>query len=104
MRAATGAHEQAGASAVRIGEGAAHVTEQLALEERRRHRAAVDRDERLVAPVGELVHRARDELLAGAGLAGDEHGRIAHRDSLRELERLLDRGDWCPPRRRTDRP
>jgi len=43
----------------RTGERAAGVAEQLALEQRRRHRGAVDRDERLVRARRLIVQRAR---------------------------------------------
>ena len=86
-----GLHEQAGARPLRVGERAADVTEQLALEERRRHRGAVDRDERLLAARRQVVERARDELLAGAALAGDQHGRVAVGDAADQLDRLADR-------------
>ena len=42
-------------------------------------RRAVDGDEGLVAPRARLVERARDELLAGAGLAADEDRRAPRR-------------------------
>jgi hypothetical protein len=57
------------------GEGAAHVPEQLALDQLRRDGRAVHLDERPVAARRLAVNRARDELLAGAVLAGDEHAR-----------------------------
>ena len=53
-----------------------HVPEQLALDQLRRDRGAVDLDERPVARGATgLVERARHQLLAGAVLAGDEHPR-----------------------------
>jgi len=70
-------NEQTGARSLRVGERAPNVTEQLALEERRRHRGAVDRDERLVAAWRQIVKRACDELFARAALARDEHGGVA---------------------------
>ena len=57
----------------RAGERAAHVAEQLRLEQRFRDRRAVHLDERHLALRAVVVDRARDQLLAGAGLAGDEH-------------------------------
>src|SRR6185503_10049970 len=90
--ARAGLHEQTCARALRIGERAAHVAKQLALEERRRHRGTVDGDERLIAARRQVVQRARDQLLAGTGLAGDEHGRIAVGDAAYELDRLANRG------------
>jgi hypothetical protein len=38
------------------------------------------------------VERARDELLADAGLAGDEHGRVRRRDAEHAVEQLAHRG------------
>ena len=61
---------------LRVGERALRVTEQLALEQRLGHRRAVDRDERPVLAPRPLVDRARDDLLAGAALAGDQHRRV----------------------------
>src|SRR5207245_8943408 len=55
------------------GEGAAPVTEELAVEQRLRESGAVDGDERLPGERPALVDRTRDELLAGAALAADEH-------------------------------
>ena len=55
------------------GERAAHVAEQLRLEQRLRNRAAVERDEPVRAPRAVVVNRARDDFLAGAGFAGDEN-------------------------------
>src|SRR5205807_8066247 len=56
--------------------GAALVPEHLALEELARHGGTVDLDEGPGAAGRELVDRAGDEVLARAGLAGDEHGDI----------------------------
>jgi len=41
---------------------------------------ASDRDERPLAPHGSLVNRNSGEFLARARFAGDEDGRIGHRD------------------------
>src|SRR5690606_38937761 len=73
------------AVALRVGEGATHVSEELALEEVRRHRGAVDRDTSTAAPTA-VVDRARDELLAGPALAGNEHRGVARADAIDELE------------------
>ncbi len=56
--------------------------EQLGLEQRLREGGAVDRDEGLVPPRAPVVQRARHQLLAGAALAGDQHGRVALGDGL----------------------
>ena len=65
-----------------------HVTEQLALEQRLGHRRAVDRDERARLAPAALVQRARDELLAGAALAGDQHGRVGLGDAVDQVADL----------------
>ena len=83
-RAAVGELEAPVRRCSRAGEGALLVAEELALDERRRERRAVDRDERPAAARARLVDRARDELLAGAGLAEEQHGRRRRRD-LAEL-------------------
>ena len=72
-------------------EGAALVTEQLRLDERLGERRAVDRDERRALARATRVERVRDQLLAGAALAADEHGRIALRDGVDALDELLHR-------------
>src|SRR5262245_31031692 len=67
------------------------MSEQLGLEERLGDGTAIDGGERLVAPGTERVNDLRDELLAGAALAGDEHVRVAagHRlDSIAQAQRL----------------
>jgi hypothetical protein len=67
----------------RAGEGAALVAEQRRLGQRRRDRAAVDDHERLLGAGARQVQGLRDQLLAGAGLAVDQHRQIGRRD-LRE--------------------
>src|SRR6185312_7260640 len=57
----------------RTGERALLVTEQLALDQLGRDRGAVELHERAIRALGVLVDRARDQLLAGAVLSGDEH-------------------------------
>src|SRR5439155_22884613 len=64
------------------GEGALFVTEQLALQEFRRQRRAVDLDERAIAARRSLMDRTRDQLFADAALAADEHRDVAVRDLL----------------------
>ena len=60
---------------VRAGERAALVAEQLGLEQRFGNRGAVDRDERLVGAGAGVVNAAREQLLARARLADEQHGR-----------------------------
>ena len=57
--------------------------EQLRLEQLRRQRRAVDGHERALAPLGQRVDGARHQLLAGARLAGDEHGGVRSRRRAR---------------------
>jgi len=78
-RPAIGGAHQAVAIGGRSGEGAAAVAEQLSLDEAGRERGAVDRDQRAAAPRA-VVDRARDPLLAGAGLAADLDGEGGIRD------------------------
>ena len=71
------------------GECAADVAEQLALEERLDDRRAVHGDEALRRARPELVKCAGDELLAGAGLAGDERRARVRRQPPDQAEDLL---------------
>ena len=64
------------------GERPLHVAEQLALDEVLGDGAAVDDDERRRGAVRASVNLAGDELLARAGLAGDEHADVGRRDLL----------------------
>src|SRR4029453_13569073 len=78
--------EQALAVAVRAGERAAEVPEELALEQRRRERRAVADHERANLQRRQVVQRAGDELLARPALAGDERRRGVAREALDERE------------------
>ena len=78
--AAVGDLEPADALVDGAGEGALDVAEQLALDQPRSDRAAVDLDQRPVAARAAAVHARGEELLAGAGLADDQHGGIRRRD------------------------
>ena len=71
-RAAGGRAEEPLASLIGAGERAALVPEQVALDQRVGDRAHVHGDERSGGALGALVHRAGDELLAGAALAEQE--------------------------------
>ena len=95
QRAAVGFLEEAGALADRAGEGAAGVAEQLGLEQIVGERRAVDRAQAAVAPRPEPMHAARDQLLAAAALAFDEHWK---RRARRAQDRRPQRS---PPRRST---
>ena len=57
------------------------MTEQFALDECFGEGAAVHRDERPAAAAAEAMHVARDQFLAGAGLADDQHVRVARREA-----------------------
>src|SRR6267154_132972 len=58
------------------GEGSAFVPEKLAFEKTGRHRRTVHFDEIPAAPRAKLVNRARDNLLARPGFAGDQDGGV----------------------------
>ena len=73
-RAALGVGERALAPRVRAGERAPLVAEQLALDELPRQRRHVEATKGRARRGPSCVKRARDELLAGPALAGDEHG------------------------------
>ena len=84
-RPAIGLNEEAGAGRAGVGEGAAHVPEQLTFQQRLGYGGTVDGDEGASAAPAAFVERARDELLTGAALAGDEHGGIRVRDPFEEI-------------------
>src|SRR3954467_5820314 len=74
--------ELARAAGIGAGECAALVSEELVLDERLRDRGAVQRDERLSHPRGELMQRAREKLFARSALAEQQHGGVTGRDAL----------------------
>src|SRR5947209_2400462 len=74
--------------AVGAGERAAPVAEQLALEHLARDGGAVEGDERLLRAGGEAMNRARENLLARAALAGDQHADGRGGDAPRERHQL----------------
>ena len=65
------------------------MAEQLALEEPLGDRGAVEAHVGAGAAGAEVVDRLRDELLAGAALAAQQHGGAALRDDLGGAEDLL---------------
>ena len=75
----------------RAGERALLVPEQLTLEQRLRQRRAVDLDQRPAGEARVAVQHRRDQFLAGAGFAGDQHGRVGARDPPDRLVDLLHR-------------
>ena len=76
----------------RVGEGAAHVAEQLAFEQRRRDAAEIDLDERTGAAPAVAVDGVGDQLLARAALAGNQHRRIGRADPAGDLQDLQQAG------------
>ena len=87
QRAAVGLQDLAApAGALRAGEGAGAVAEQLGLDQRLGQAGAVDGDEGAAGVRAGVVHRAREHLLAGAGLAAQQHRRLARDDAARGLE------------------
>ena len=58
------------------------MAEQFALQQGVGDRAAIDRNERPLRSPAALVHRPRDEFLAGPRLAGDEDVDVAGRHAL----------------------
>ena len=75
----------------RAGERPLGVAEQLGLDELVRDRGAVDRDEAARAARRPFVQQARRDLLAGAGLAGQQH-RHRRARRLRDLAQHRARG------------
>ena len=73
-RAVVGDLEAAPALRVGAGERPFLVAEQLAFDERRRQRRAVQRDERAGLAGARVVDRLRDETLADAGFPLQQHG------------------------------
>ena len=86
-----GQRDQAELVVARVGERAAPVAEQLALDQGVGQRAAVDRDERTIAPRPTVMDRARDEFLAGARFAFDQYRRVV----LRRLCDEWEEGEKC---------
>jgi hypothetical protein len=64
------------------GERSPHMSKQIAFEKTGRHRRTVHLDEIPAATRAELVDRARDDLLAGSCLAGDQDSGIRSCDGL----------------------
>ena len=76
QRAALGLLEFARRAGDGAGEGALFVAEQFRLDQLRRNRRHIDRDERAVFPVPETVDGLGHQFLAGAGFAQDQHGEV----------------------------
>src|SRR5512135_1756886 len=90
-RAAAGLLDQARPVGFRLGEGSPAVTEELALEERIRDRAAVDGDERVPFPAPPEVKKTRHQLLPGAALPGDQHRGVVILHLPRRADHLFHR-------------
>jgi hypothetical protein len=88
QRAAIGRFEPAGSRLGGAGEGAGLVAEQFRFRQRRRQRAAVHRHEFTPAPALAMQMPCH-QFLAGAGLAGDEHGHIGLRHLLDLLQQRM---------------
>jgi hypothetical protein len=80
QRSAVGELEAAALLLYRARKRAALVTEELALDQLRGDRGAVHFDEGAVRALRRAVDRARDELFAGAGLAGDQYAHAGRGD------------------------
>jgi hypothetical protein len=83
----------------RAGEGTSFVAEHLALEQRLGHAAAVDGREVALSPAPVVVQAARHQLLAGAGLAEDQHvgigaGHVEHQPA-QALHRRGTADEFC---------
>jgi hypothetical protein len=89
--AAVGSLDHAELARHRAGERAALVAEQLALEQRLGNRGAIDHHHRTVEAPAVMAHRLRDQLLAGAGFAADQHGGVGRRHAPDGAEQLLHR-------------
>ena len=81
--------ELADAAAVGPGEGALLVAEQLALQQVLRDGGAVEGQERRLGARAVLVDRPGHQLLAGAALSGDQHGKALVGDTADGLVRFL---------------
>src|SRR5205823_14471568 len=73
-------------------ECAAYVTEYLAFHQVFWKRTAINRNERSVGPRTQIMNRAGEEFLAGAGLTGDQHRRIGPRESRHAPDFVKKRG------------
>src|SRR6185436_1900167 len=92
QRAALRELESAGLPLVGAGERTFFVTEQLGLDEGVADRRRVHGDERLVAAWAHAMDRARNQLLAGTALAGDQDRAGRRRDLFDRAEELLHLG------------
>ena len=92
QRSADRRPEHAGLVGDRAGETAAPMAEELAVGQLSRGARAVVGQEHAAAPRRPGVDRPRDEVLAGAALAGDEHREVVALHALNLLGDALHRG------------
>ena len=90
-RAASGFFKQPFLIGEGSGERAFHVTEEQAFQQRLGQRAAIDRQEQLVLAIAVRMERQRDQFLAGAAVAGNQHGRLGVSDFLDQLQNVANR-------------
>ena len=91
QRAAPGAFGIAEMALVGAGEGTLLVTEEFAFQEIGWDRRAVHRDERLLRARRDLMQEPRRDLLAGSGLARDQHRQVMRGVAMDEVLGVLDR-------------
>ena len=89
QRATLGLLEAAAPHRLRAGESAALVAEQLAFQQVARDRRGVQRDERPALARAVLVQRTRDDFLAAARFARDEHRDVGLAQPSDGAEHLL---------------
>ncbi len=82
MCPAFGGFETTGAVFDGSGESTARVAEKFAFKQIFRNRSAIDADERFVFAPAALVDFARDQFLAGAAFAQNQHRRFGGRDEI----------------------
>ena len=92
--AAVGEFEAPDALRDGAGEGALLVAEQLAFEQAGGDGGAIELDEGAVFARARVVDGARQQFLAGAGFAVDQHGGIGGCDGFQLLERGLSVRLW----------
>ncbi len=99
QRAAIGHLESPDAILLGVGEGALHVAEELALEHPFGHAAGVDSDHGPRRAHRHAVKRLRDEALARAVFAGDEHVGVGRPHAIDHLQHRAHRGRLGDQRR-----
>src|SRR5262249_15811760 len=86
--------EQPGLVAIRASKAAAHMAEELGLEERVGQTRAVECHERSGIASASLMNQPRDDFFPDTRLAGDEHLRVGASGAM---DVGLDRGDGIAP-------